>query len=331
MPYPLVATAADAAAILPLVAMLGSLARAAGGTRVVVLAVGLSHAEEATIRAHADRLGLSVELIPFDPDRVADTPLRSPHLSRAAYARLFLPDLLPDRKRVLWLDADTIVLSDLRPLWEVDLGGRLVAAVPDDFILGHELAATGCRPGDYVNSGVMVMDLEAWRRSGAARRALAMLADPTHNAEDQSIINGILRGEVHRLGRCWNFHVNRFHEYPRHLRPRAPAIVHFCGQAKPWREETPFRFVFRRFLPAEFRLERPRVRKSLLRRLDLAQRRVFGLMLGRPKHWRTVHRAVALRAAEWTLRLRLAGRYRADDCPKTEPQGAVPTPDRAPM
>ncbi len=317
--------------IVPLVAMLGSLARAAAGTRVVVLAVGLSPVEEATIRAHADRFGLRVELMPFDPGWVADTPLRSPHLSRAAYARLFLPELLPEQKRVLWLDADTIVLSDLRPLWEVDLGGRLIAAVPDDFILGHELAATGCRPGDYVNSGVMVMDLEAWRRSGAARRALAMLADPTHNAEDQSIINGILRGEIHRLGRCWNFHVNRFHEYPRHLRPRAPAIVHFCGQAKPWREATPFRFVFRRFLPAEFPLPRPSVRKSLLRRLDLAQRRVFGLILGRSKHWGVVHRAVALGAAEWALRLRLAGRYQAEDVPAAERRGPVSTPDRTPM
>ena len=55
----------------------------------------------------------------------------SPGVSPAVLYRLRIADLLPDLDRVIYLDADTMVLSSLRPLWEEDLGGKPIAAVRD--------------------------------------------------------------------------------------------------------------------------------------------------------------------------------------------------------
>jgi lipopolysaccharide biosynthesis glycosyltransferase len=48
---------------------------------------------------------------------------------------LLLADVLPpDVERVLFLDADTWVCDDLRPLWATDLGEKVLAAVADPAI-----------------------------------------------------------------------------------------------------------------------------------------------------------------------------------------------------
>ena len=53
-------------------------------------------------------------------------------LGISAFSRLFLEDILPpDINKVLYLDADTIVLNDLSKLFEIDLGNNYIGGVVD--------------------------------------------------------------------------------------------------------------------------------------------------------------------------------------------------------
>lgn len=297
---PLVATAADRRVLVPLVAMLRSLRRYSPGVDVIVLSVGLSADDERTLRAVAQGPEITLRIIRVEAALFARAHLNSSHLTRTAYAPLFLPDILPDRDRVIWLDVDTIVLADLFALWRMDLRSALVAAVPDDFISLEELEATGTVPGAYFNSGVMVIDLARWRRDAIASTATALMQDRRLICEDQSVLNMACRGKVLLLDRRWNFHASRFHEYPAALRPRKPAIVHYCGQRKPWHERVAFQRLFMDFLPADMRTAvteaMPKV--TVLRRLELARRRWFGMLVGRPKHWRAFLQQVELTWAD---------------------------------
>jgi hypothetical protein len=87
--------------------------------------------------------------------------------------RIFLPDLLPEVGRALYLDVDTIVLRSLSPLWALDLRDHYVAAVtnvPERHMLGHAEELGGAGPGDYFNSGVLLMNLELMPRAAAVAR-----------------------------------------------------------------------------------------------------------------------------------------------------------------
>ena len=53
-------------------------------------------------------------LIAADLSDLPTTPLFGP----IVWLRFRLPDLLPDRSRVIYLDSDTLVMSDLHALWE---------------------------------------------------------------------------------------------------------------------------------------------------------------------------------------------------------------------
>ncbi|KAE8735998.1 putative galacturonosyltransferase-like 4 [Hibiscus syriacus] len=45
------------------------------------------------------------------------------------YARIYLADILPaDVKRVLYLDSDLVVFDDVKKLWDVEMGDKVLAA-----------------------------------------------------------------------------------------------------------------------------------------------------------------------------------------------------------
>ncbi len=99
----------------------------------------------------------------------------------SVYYKLFVPDLLPDDiPTALWLDGDTLVRSDVSPLWDRGTGGAPVAAVQDVRVplvssrfgvaFYRELGLH--RSAKYFNAGVMLMNLDRWRSDRVADRAL---------------------------------------------------------------------------------------------------------------------------------------------------------------
>ena len=118
------------------------------------------------------------------------------HISRITYARLLIPYVFPEAvSKVLYLDADTLVLDNLQPLWEADLHGSAVAAVLDRLVLWHIKSS---RPGweqipkvrDYFNAGVLLIDLKRWRELRISEKAVKYLqAHPKSPFSDQDALN----------------------------------------------------------------------------------------------------------------------------------------------
>ena len=84
-----------------------------------------------------------------------------------AILRLFMGDLLQEEKRVIYLDADTIVNLDIKELWENEIPDSGLAAVQDIVVQDH--ATKAIEKGlivreEYFNSGVLLIDLRKLRR-----------------------------------------------------------------------------------------------------------------------------------------------------------------------
>ena len=95
------------------------------------------------------------------------------HYTIDTYTRLWLGEFFPQTvDRVLYLDADIVVVGSIAPLWNVDLGGALMGAVD---IPGSDRGVTrlGMRAEDgYFNAGVLVIDLKQWRATRAEETVL---------------------------------------------------------------------------------------------------------------------------------------------------------------
>jgi lipopolysaccharide biosynthesis glycosyltransferase len=208
-----------------------------------------------------ERGGAGISFWEIADERIAGLP-EMDFVTSAMWYRVFLPELLPEVDRVLYLDVDTIALDLLEPLWAVDLAGSYVAAVTNVFYLrSHAQRAVdlGIAPTDYFNSGVVLMNLELMRRDDSGRALLdyAVAHAPELAWPDQDALNVVLGKRRVSLHPRWNC-MNSVLQFPwsadvfgaeavDEARSR-PAIRHFEGPTtnKPWHYgcESPMREVY---------------------------------------------------------------------------------------
>lgn len=204
----------------------------------------------------------SLEFHRVDPARLEGYAQKSStaHLQHAeAYLRLFAPFYIRDAK-VLYLDIDLTVQEDItrimdevkEPQWVYAVKGydeRADAAHPRlarrfkrreayKWLLRFGLS----RPIKYFNSGVMIMDLDLWRRDGIAERLFEMIASmEVLPGADQDVLNRLLDGRFGELTPRWNVLAlgapSPLTGYPAQQLQQAtahPAISHYIGVRKQW-------------------------------------------------------------------------------------------------
>jgi lipopolysaccharide biosynthesis glycosyltransferase len=266
-----IACATDAGYFKHCAAMLASLIAFNPGVHVHVLCTeDVSDEARRELADWAAKRGASLECI-VPVVRLPESLPGLRRLTRAAWLRLFLPETLPGLRRVLYLDVDLVVQRSLHALWSMDLGSNWVAAVSDITDVTHSPALYRrvgfSRPEEYFNSGVLLIDLERFRRERVAEQALQFAADHPERVllADQDPLNVVLRTHRLPLPLEWNVLAPIFEggivarEFPfseeQTRRARAqPAVVHYSGPWKPWhhRARHPLRHLY-----ADYRKQTP--------------------------------------------------------------------------
>jgi lipopolysaccharide biosynthesis glycosyltransferase len=172
------------------------------------------------------------------------------HISRATYYRFAIPELAPkSADRVIYLDSDLVVLSDIRELAATDLQGNTIGAVFDPAVDAEAFARKmDLTPGRlaYFNAGVLVLDLAKLRQSGTFEVAMDFATREANKLAygDQCALNYVLWDKWKRLDPVWNVqrrmiaHDGRpnFATAADAQTHRRPKIVHFTEEIKPWSE-----------------------------------------------------------------------------------------------
>lgn len=137
-------------------------------------------------------------------------------LIRAAYHRLF-----PDLDRILSIDVDTVVCKDISHLWDLDMDGKMIAAV-------RETTGLDQPEFPYFNAGMMMMNLERLRTSGRGDEVIDALNRRKFAYPEQDVFNMICSGSVLWLPREYNA--------GRGTEPYGnPIIRHFMGEHENWK------------------------------------------------------------------------------------------------
>ncbi|MCU1427040.1 MAG: LPS:glycosyltransferase [Actinomycetia bacterium] len=199
------------------------------------------------LQAFVERHGGRIAFLPIDDAAVAGLPTMG-RIPRVMWYRIFLPELLPDVDRVLYLDADTLVVDELDSLFAQPLDDAYVAAVTN--VLEPQFARRPLQLGlpvtqPYFNSGVLLFNLAAMRAGDCTARIVRFAREETLLWPDQDALNVVLGGNCVHLHPRWNC-MNSLFLFPQaraifgpevvRAACAEPAIVHFEGPelAKPW-------------------------------------------------------------------------------------------------
>lgn len=209
----------------------------------------LSVSGRARLERMAHALGFDLHFVFVPAEFVEGLPSRG-YISHVVWYRIFMPQLLPELDRVLYLDGDVIAMDSIAPLWSEDLGTNYFAAVtnvvPDYHRLrASELGMSG--PERYFNAGVALWNLRLMRGEGFTEQVLAYARDHVQRLLwlEQDILNVLYGDRRLPLHPRWNAQNGMFvGEWgtrlldPQQLQEalQRPGLLHFEGGSfgKPW-------------------------------------------------------------------------------------------------
>lgn len=256
-----IACAADENFAEPLLVMLTSLQmHTQAKCKVFLLDGGLSEKRKKFIEKHFLKDNFSVEILEVDASSLPSNLKISKDIPISSYYRLLLPELLAKEvERVIYLDCDLIVEGDIEDLWEIPLGEAALLAVAEMSAIAHLVSSPkgllsykllGIPASNkYFNAGVLVINLEKWRREGLAKKVFAYLEDYSDYVlwHDQDGLNALLWEDWEELPAQWNLMTAFFLEESMYadLKKELPyehilndiKILHYTNSKdKPWKE-----------------------------------------------------------------------------------------------
>ena len=155
------------------------------------------------------------------------------HVTQETYYRYILPDVLGHEDRTIYSDVDVLCVGDLRPLWEINMQGALIAAVSEGAAGDFKKDLLNMKGSDpYFYAGLLVMDLAALRNGHYPQKLMEntlQLADKLI-WPDQDVINITMRGRILQLSSEWDGINVRYSPFRKGI-----VIWHFPGLLlKPW-------------------------------------------------------------------------------------------------
>jgi lipopolysaccharide biosynthesis glycosyltransferase len=112
------------------------------------------------------------------------------YLTAETYYRIYLPLILPDIARVIYIDGDTVVNGDVFELWSVDLADKTVGMVPHCYatldIEMHRKILEIDESKPYCNCGVLLIDLKKFILLGLHQKLEKLIELTYKKFESQS-------------------------------------------------------------------------------------------------------------------------------------------------
>lgn len=242
--------------IRPLTVMMTSLMRSNPRAQINLFVAhsSLGNDDFSVLRRSLDSRRCALTAIRVSDGMLSKAPIAYRY-PREMYYRIFAAQYLPQSvDRILYLDPDLVVINPLDTLYALDFEGCLYAAashVHKRVRKLNELRLDMPEDGSYINSGVMMMNLELLRREQDVLKVLLYIEK--HRGAlllpDQDVLSALYGGRIHALDpllynlderyyRLYNANPKNHEkkidlEWIRHN----TVIVHYCGRNKPWRAD----------------------------------------------------------------------------------------------
>lgn len=178
-------------------------------------------------------------------------------ISTPAYYRLSLHELLPETKKIVYMDGDTLVFEDLTPLFNLDMKNNVIMGFLDS--VPSAIESYGIKNATVLCSGVLLMNLELLRYYNYSDKIDKFMKKNKGNLKqhDQTIINVVMQKQIAPLPpkygmwawmdkpsakrfldkqRAWlKYNEDEFFYAVEH-----PAILHYIWPKPFWRKKTAF-------------------------------------------------------------------------------------------
>ena len=237
--------------IWPLIIMLHSLLRSNPSTAFNVFILH-SHMDKEDIDFVRKWIGTAqCEFIEVKvPASFSNAVVSSYRYPREMYYRIFAAQLLPKNiSRILYLDPDIVVINPIDKLYRIDFQEKLIAAsshIHKRLQKINQIRLGLNEDASYINSGVLMMNLELWRERQDTAEVLRYIRENRLKLflPDQDVINAVYGDSILYLDPLYYNLSERYLTF-NNINLKNPkitldwirkntSIIHYCGKNKPW-------------------------------------------------------------------------------------------------
>ncbi|XP_039001665.1 probable galacturonosyltransferase 12 [Hibiscus syriacus] len=172
------------------------------------------------------------------------------------HIRIHLPELFPSLNKLVFLDDDIVIQTDLSPLWDIDMNGKVNGAVEtcrgeDLFVMSkrfksylnfsHPLIAHNFDPNECAWAyGMNIFDLEVWRKTNISLTYYHWLEENFKSDLSLWQLGTLPPGliafywHVHAIDPFWHMLGLGYQDSTTLADAETAGVIHFNGRAKPW-------------------------------------------------------------------------------------------------
>lgn len=238
---------------------------------ILVMTKGLSEEAMAQVRSVINiRDNVSIRFIDmsiYEKEYLEGVIPIQHYLSIETDYRLFLAtEMFAEYERMIYLDCDTLVQGNIAELFDTDLEGKALGAVPEySFryqeyqqnplfvenepysIRGYCTKLIGLQTlEDYFNAGLLLLDLKLFRKLTTIEDMMSVLTQKHFLMNDQDVLNHLIKGDYKHLDVEWNY-LNAYAFFRegnnKELKEKfgdvyrdEPKMIHYVGYKKPWKD-----------------------------------------------------------------------------------------------
>ncbi len=156
------------------------------------------------------------------------------------YFRLAIPEYFKEEEKVIYLDCDTIITSDLSRFIDVNFSGYSIVAVKDRLAQTNKnfqryIKTNSLDPSRYFNSGVLIFNVKKINSEGGILRGNQELLKRSYRYVDQDMLNVGYINDVLLVSEEYNYTITGAEIDVLKM----PKIIHFVYK-KPWKHICPF-------------------------------------------------------------------------------------------
>ena len=150
--------------------------------------------------------------------------------TRMTLVRCYFSKILNEEK-ILYIDADAIVVDNIKELWNIELNNKALAGVKESGEWSKHLGIEGM-DDKYINSGVILMNLELIRKEKLDEAMIDLLNKKYYAYPDQDVINIVCKDKIQYVSNIYNStETTGIVEDAK--------IVHYIREHKGWIKESP--------------------------------------------------------------------------------------------
>ena len=200
----------------------------------------------------------------FDLEKYMSRRENYTYISIETYFRFFIPELLPNIDKCIYIDADILVLQDIEELYNENILGYYAGVVQDnwqsyltykndiktaygayDTYYSYYRLKLQKKNNKYFNAGVLLLNLDEIRKDNIVDKLWEFAAKESPlEYQDQDVLNAVLEPKLKYINPKWNvlkdlnWLANQYQDsnVTKNLLKiyKKPAIVHYVGANKPW-------------------------------------------------------------------------------------------------